>query len=231
MRMSRWAGLFSVDKLPLKNLFSDMVYVNSKGRSSSATTMGSAGSLSLSISTLSEDTPYYVFYMTGTNFEISKLYLTSAETTKTQLNIMGSRGFVVSGSNITSNGNIYTGSLTIVRFPSYPEERIDKTLTDMSLMLAAGVYKTQGQSRETVSIASSDIVQDDAHIYVSSFVAPTSGYNDYMSCSLGKQISSPIFSSGGQTYPYLCLDSGSYYLSLNGTSSRSVYGGGIYVLS
>lgn len=144
MRMSRWAGLFSVDKLPLKNLFSDMVYVNSKGRSSSRTTMGSAGSLSLSISTLSEDTPYYVFYMTGTNFEISKLYLTSAETTKTQLNIMGSRGFVVSGSNITSNGNIYTGSLTIVRFPSYPEERIDKTLADMSLMLAARAEDRSG---------------------------------------------------------------------------------------
>lgn len=234
MRMDRRAGLLSISMLPaLKDLFANTNYVKSAKRSSSSSTMGAAGSLTISVSDLTQNTPYYVFYVTGNNIEIAKIVYNGSSVTRTRLKYVGSRFFTVSGTTLSSDGNIYTGSFNILRFPNYSAEKIDAALSTLTLTLKAGTYRTQGQDTTTVGVASTAIVSDQNTIYLSSFVGPTAGTPLYMSFSAGSTILTALSSSGGTSYAYLYYLSNStqYVLSINGTSNRLVYGGGIYQLS
>ena len=211
MRMDRRAGLLGKAMPSLAELLADATRIGGGGKTGYAT-----GTITVSLSGIDTSQAFYCFYMTGPEYEISKI----VGTTKTVIAASGTRVVTVSSSSITT-GTIQGGSIVLLRFPTYASVA-DSVLAQMAVAVKASVYSSNSAN---ISMAQSAVASDKIYL-----VAFANSNADYTSFSVGSAITTQLFS-----YPdsrvYLFLSGSNYMATVNGYQAGTFRVGGIYELS
>lgn len=184
---------------------------------------------------LSQSGIYYVFQLYYGYLTISKVYAeyvdanSAANLTVTVLKqtgtntyaphitsqtTMGVQLYAYISSNGADNTSVYGGTILIAQFPSYPTSLVDKVLSSITLTRKAGRNASSTQTVNTTFTASERF-----------FV----GHNAYAAYS--SPVGTVIYGNNTSNPSLLRLVSGTAYISTNGTSNASVYGGSIVAVT
>lgn len=219
MRMSRRMGLLGGKKqLPtLAELFADMTVIAQNG-------VNSASSSSVSVNWLDFDAnpSIYIFAFSGKSFAIHHLLSNGSEYIKATLYRTTGNSNVtdisISGTTCHLSRAVHGGTIIAATFPSYTNDQISAIFGNISVKNSAG---RDNSSKDTISLSNTAITGE---IILTAYrgamcAAPVTSPTEYI-CTLDYEYSSP------RTYKARnYVDSSRTYLSTNGTSSASVYGG------
>ena len=231
MRMSRRMGLLGGKKQPpapptllptLAELFADMTVKKQGGRNNSR-----LGTASMSVK-ISINPSIYVFAFCNDSFAIhhllsngseygkTTLYRATDDSNATDIYISGTRCYLsTSGS---SSANVYGGTIIAATFPSYTDDQISAVFGNISVKNSAG---RDSSTTGTIYLSNTAITGEIIlTVYGGAMcAAPATSPTEYI-C---------IFNSSYYDIRNY-VDSSKTYLSNNGTSSASVYGGTILTI-
>lgn len=210
MRMMRRAGLLSTIKLPaLAELFANAVAVSGSGRNSS--------SAAEAVFDIPKDTTVYFLAFYNGNYQIGKIY----NLIYTQLSGTGSTPTLSnrSATECRVTLSMRAGAMVGVTFPSFPEKVVDAALAKIN---QESIYSGASTSSSERSVYNT--VFTGGGLYAV-------GIGTCLSISAEETLFTPIFSwSSNDSSPnrvFLYRNGTLTYLSRDGTSATSLYGGRI----
>ena len=229
MRMSRRMGLLGGKKIALPTLaelFADMTVIDQGGRD---TTLGT---LSMPVD-IEANPSIYVFAFCNDSFAIHYLLSNGSEYGKTTLyratNDRNATNIYISGTScyLSINGsksdNVYGGTIIAATFPSYTDNQISAVFSEISVKNSAGRNSSSGgRIHLSNTVITGEIILTAYNGAMCA--APVTSPTEYI-CTLDYEYSS------SRTYiARNYVSAGKTYLSTNGTSSASVYGGTILTI-
>ena len=230
MRMSRRMGLLGGKKQPpvpptllptLAELFADMTVIKRTGRN-----VSTLGTVSISVK-INTNPSIYVFAFCNDSFAIhhllsngskygkTTLYRATDDSNATDIYISGTSFYL--STNGSSSTKVYGGTIIAATFPSYTDEQISAVFGNISVKNSAGINSS---SKAAIYLENTVITGE---IILTAYrgamcAAPVTSPTEYI-CTLG-----------GSYKVRNYVKSSKIYLSEDGTSYKSVYGGTILTI-
>ena len=231
MRMSRRMGLLGGKKQPpvpptllptLAELFADMTVIAQKGRNSP-----NLADISIPV-IIGANPSIYIFAFckncfaihhllsNGSEYGKTTLYRATNDRNATNIHVRGTSCYL--STNGSSNTRIYGGTIIAAIFPSYTDDQISAVFGNISVKNSAGINSSPA---DKVYLSNTVITGE---IILTAYggamcAAPATSPRKYI-CTL----------NNGSIKARNYVDSSKTYLSTNGTSSVSVYGGTILTI-